>query len=98
MPLRGSRQVLGAVAASALASCAILPERVPAASATPPERYASAQSLDAAGADWPRANWWERYDDPQLSALITEALANSPTLAQAQARVRAAGAELEGAR
>jgi len=87
-----------ALAASALASCAILPERVPAASAAAPEHYASAQTLAATASDWPQANWWEGYNDPQLSALITEALANSPTLAQAQARVRAASADVEGAR
>ena len=86
-----------ALAASALASCAILPERVPAASAAAPEHYASAQTLAATVSDWPQANWWEGYNDPQLSALITEALANSPTLAQAQARVRAASADVEGA-
>ncbi len=97
-PRSGIGQLLAAVAASALASCAIVPERVPAAGAGAPERYATAQTLAAPDADWPRANWWEGYGDPQLSALIAEALANSPTLAQAQARLRAAGADVEGAR
>jgi NodT family efflux transporter outer membrane factor (OMF) lipoprotein len=59
---------------------------------------AAAQSLAAAPAGWPQAAWWEAYGDPQLSVLIAEALANSPTLAQAEARVRAAAASVEGAR
>ncbi len=38
-------------------------------------------------------HWWQALDDPQLSKLIDDALRDSPTLAQAIARVRAAQAE-----
>ena len=41
---------------------------------------------------WPDAVWWETYGDEQLSRLIEEALANSPTLEEAGARVRQADA------
>ena len=34
--------------------------------------------------------WWTSYGDPQLDRLMTQALANSPTLAEALARVRVA--------
>ncbi|MBI3437105.1 MAG: efflux transporter outer membrane subunit, partial [Proteobacteria bacterium] len=99
MPRRGNRQVLTAtLAAAALAACATIPERVPAAQTAAPDHFAAAQTLAAPSADWPQANWWEAYNDPQLTALITEALANAPTLAQAEARVRATSAGLEGAR
>lgn len=98
-PPRGSRQVLAAtVAVAALAACATLPERVPAARATTPDHYAATQALAASPAEWPQANWWQGYNDPQLSTLISEALANSPTLAEAEARVRAASADVQGAR
>jgi NodT family efflux transporter outer membrane factor (OMF) lipoprotein len=98
-PLFGSRQVLAAsLAATALAACATLPERTPAAQTATPDHFATAQSLVASPADWPQSNWWEGYNDPQLTTLISEALANSPTLAQAEARVRAATAGVEGAR
>jgi NodT family efflux transporter outer membrane factor (OMF) lipoprotein len=98
-PRGGIRQVLtAAAAAAALAACATVPERVPAARAATADHFAAAQSLTAAQADWPQANWWEAYNDPQLTTLITEALANSPTLAQAEARVRAASAGIESAR
>lgn len=43
--------------------------------------------------DWPQLNWWKKLDDPQLSELITEALANSPDLAAADARAREAFAQ-----
>lgn len=46
----------------------------------------------AAGDVWPDAAWWQGYADPQLTLLVEEALANSPTLEEAAARVRRADA------
>jgi NodT family efflux transporter outer membrane factor (OMF) lipoprotein len=56
------------------------------------------RSLNATVGEWPATNWWESYRDAQLSALVDEALANSPQLADAAARIAAASAELEDAR
>jgi NodT family efflux transporter outer membrane factor (OMF) lipoprotein len=39
---------------------------------------------------WPADGWWRSYRDAQLDALVDEALAGSPSLATAQARLRAA--------
>ena len=39
---------------------------------------------------WPADGWWRSYGDPQLDALVGEALTGSPSLATAQARLRAA--------
>ena len=39
------------------------------------------------------ASWWKRFDDPVLDQLIQEAVAGSPTLRQAEARVRLARAQ-----
>ncbi len=41
---------------------------------------------------WPAEGWWQHYGDEQLDALVNEALAGSPSLATAQARLRAAQA------
>jgi NodT family efflux transporter outer membrane factor (OMF) lipoprotein len=41
---------------------------------------------------WPDDNWWHGYGDPQLDALMGEALAGSPSLQVAQARLREAQA------
>jgi NodT family efflux transporter outer membrane factor (OMF) lipoprotein len=62
-----------------------------------PDQLASAQSFAGTEAPWPNSDWWSAYNDPQLTALISEALQNSPTLAEAQARMRAANAVLQGA-
>ncbi|WP_109126567.1 efflux transporter outer membrane subunit [Dyella sp. C11] len=43
-------------------------------------------------AAWPAQDWWVGYGDPQLTALIEEALKNNPSLDQAQARARQAQA------
>ncbi|KQN06461.1 efflux transporter outer membrane subunit [Sphingomonas sp. Leaf25] len=40
------------------------------------------------------ARWWEALSDPLLTRLIDEALADSPTVAQASARIREAEAQL----
>jgi NodT family efflux transporter outer membrane factor (OMF) lipoprotein len=41
--------------------------------------------------DWPAASWWSIFNDPKLDTLITQALADNPSLRAAEARVRAAG-------
>ena len=40
------------------------------------------------------AQWWELFQSPQLNSMVRDALANSPTLAQATARLRQAQEEL----
>ena len=67
-----------------------------AARALPPEGLAANRTLATAhveAAAWPTDTWWNAYADPQLDALIQEALAGSPSLEIAQARLRAAQAE-----
>lgn len=52
----------------------------------------------AENAAWPTDRWWEGFSDPQLSSLINEGLENSPDLAAASARLRAADAVAREAR
>ena len=83
---------LGLLAATALSACATLPPAASGRLAKAPQTYATAQSFAGASRDWPADAWWTAYGDPQLDSLMTEALAGSPTLAAAQARVRKAEA------
>lgn len=80
------------LATSLLTACAAVPKLPPAQVARSPESYAAARSLAAPTADWPADRWWSAYGDPQLDALIDEALQGSPDLASAEARVRKAQA------
>lgn len=78
------------LAATALSACATLPQPSPARIAKAPASYASAQAIAGPARDWPADTWWTAYGDAQLNGLMTEALAGSPTLALAEARVRKA--------
>ncbi|HEY2750614.1 efflux transporter outer membrane subunit [Phenylobacterium sp.] len=82
--------VAGLLAATALSACASLPAQTPARVAKATQTYAVAQSVAGASRDWPAEAWWTAYGDAQLNGLMQEALAGSPTLAAAQARVRKA--------
>jgi NodT family efflux transporter outer membrane factor (OMF) lipoprotein len=90
---------LAAVSAAALAlslSACAAPDLGPRPQLRAPAELASARSLEAQSgiADWPSDRWWTAYNDPQLDALVTEALATSPDVAAAAARIRQArGAE-----
>ena len=48
--------------------------------------------IQAEATAWPGRDWWKAYADPQLDALIDQALAGSPTLAIARARIEQADA------
>jgi len=80
------------LAALLTSACATMPDAAPARVAKAPEAYATAQTLTAANTAWPVDAWWKAYGDAQLDALVDEALNGSPTLAQAQARLRRAQA------
>lgn len=41
-------------------------------------------------ADWPSPTWWEMFGDPQLVTCIQQAIENSPSIPNAQARLNAA--------
>lgn len=86
------------LAATALSACATLPPDAPARVAKAPASYAAAQSLAAPDRDWPADAWWTAYGDAQLNTLVSEALAGSPTLAAAEARIRKAQASEEHSR
>lgn len=57
----------------------------------------SSEATDSPATSWPGETWWQGYGDTQLSALIEEALAGSPTLAMAEARARKAAAFAQSA-
>ncbi len=88
---RLARGVLSATLAACLTACAGLPPRLP-----PPPALAQSAPVQglpsAADAAWPGDRWWQGFADPQLDGLITQALARSPSLAAARARVRGAEA------
>lgn len=78
-----------------LAGCASSGGLHPDGKLLDPSALKTQRSLDQAGlspAAWPAQAWWSGLGDPQLDALISEALAGNPGLAAADARARAAQA------
>lgn len=84
------RSALAAIVVAALAACATLPEPHTLPQPKPAGQYAAGESFAAPAASWPAETWWQGYHDAQLDALIAEALAGSPTMAVARARLERA--------
>ncbi|GFZ98567.1 efflux transporter outer membrane subunit [Dyella caseinilytica] len=70
-----------------LAGC-VIPAKLPHPALRDDVPLAGLQVPTRAG--WPAADWWRVYNDPQLDALITLAMKQSPDLAQAHSRVQTA--------
>ncbi|HDR9103325.1 TPA: efflux transporter outer membrane subunit [Burkholderia vietnamiensis] len=82
-----------ALGVAGLAGCAQLPDLPQPATLKPPAAFNTAASLPASDKEaWPSDNWWTNYGDPQLNALIDDALKDSPGMAIASARLAQAQA------
>lgn len=92
-PIQQAAILLGASAL--LAGCAAMPDLGPKPALRDPATLGAAPSAPVGS--WPGDGWWKDYGDPQLSALIEEALTGSPTLAMADARARKAAAYAQSA-
>lgn len=80
---------LGLVLSFFVLSCAIPPPK------NAPPKLATLSTRDFAQqgqAPWPTEKWWQQFADTQLEALIEQALANSPNMQIAQARIQQAHA------
>jgi NodT family efflux transporter outer membrane factor (OMF) lipoprotein len=90
---------LAALVLLALAGCASFGDSRTHSTLRDPATLEAARTLEAnaASAAWPTGDWWKSFGDTQLDSLEDEAMAASPTLAAAQARVRKAQALAEEA-
>lgn len=55
---------------------------------------ATLATIPRSAAAWPAHGWWNALGDPHLDELVKEALQDNPDLAMAQARARAADAQI----
>jgi NodT family efflux transporter outer membrane factor (OMF) lipoprotein len=100
-PLRRARQplqsvfaVAALVTALALAGCASTHGLAPSTHPLDANRLATSHTLAGlSDAAFPTQDWWTAFGDPQLDALIAEALTGTPGLDAADARVRQAQAQ-----
>ena len=86
------RHAIMAALSFALAACANLSGIGPHAQRLDAGALDGGSALRAAAADaaWPSQSWWQAYGDPQLDALVVQALAGNPSLRSARARVELA--------
>ncbi|MBE0623857.1 MAG: efflux transporter outer membrane subunit, partial [Burkholderiales bacterium] len=88
--MRPGAAIAPMISALLAAGCAsfdgLAPKAVPAAATGLAASAALAQAKPPAAA-WPAAHWWQRFGDPQLDTLIAEALAGSPGMGAARARI-----------
>jgi NodT family efflux transporter outer membrane factor (OMF) lipoprotein len=78
-----------------LTACATPPDLGARPALVEPGAFETTQSFAAPAAEWPADRWWQAYGDAQLTALIEEALADSPTLEAVAARLRRAQADAQ---
>ncbi|GAC1620089.1 MAG: efflux transporter outer membrane subunit [Nevskia sp.] len=85
------RRAAAAVLVLALSGCATIPELAPAAKPVDAPALNAGSALQASrDAAWPEQAWWQAYGDPQLDALVADAVAGNPGLRGAQARIEQA--------
>jgi len=73
-----------------LAGCADMGGITPNSKLRDPNTLAAGKDIEGANlsnAHWPTAKWWQAYGDSQLDAMIGKALAGSPNLRLAAARI-----------
>ena len=75
--------------------CALIHNDTPSHAQIAPEQIRLADDIHLARDGWPDAQWWTRYGDPQLNALVERALSGSPSIAMAKARVAQARSQTE---
>ncbi|MFC5527789.1 efflux transporter outer membrane subunit [Rhodanobacter ginsengisoli] len=86
-----------AVLTLVLGGCASSGGLQPDGTLTDPSTLRAGHSLagaQGAATAWPATDWWSGLGDPQLDALMSEALRNNPGLAVADARARGAQAQV----
>jgi NodT family efflux transporter outer membrane factor (OMF) lipoprotein len=82
--------IAAAIAALSLAGCVNFAGIKSDKQIEPPAKFETKQSLPAEGGQWPAMDWANQFGDPQLAALIGEALKANPTIDQARARIEKA--------
>lgn len=89
---------LTAMAAAVLAGCAAFGDSQSTQTMTQPGQLASASTLPAQHGQWPSQDWVDQFHDPQLRALVDEAVHDNPNLQAAFARVEASRAMAQATR
>ncbi|SAK70361.1 RND efflux system outer membrane lipoprotein [Caballeronia catudaia] len=97
-PSRAKSAAAAVIAAFVMAGCANYSGISSDKQIASTDNFESTQSVPAQGGQWPTLDWARQFGDPQLPQLIDEALADNPSIAQAQARIAKASSYIESSR
>ncbi|SAK76972.1 RND efflux system outer membrane lipoprotein [Caballeronia hypogeia] len=97
-PRRATSAVAAAAVAFAFAGCANYSGISSDKQIAAPDKFEATQSVPGQGGQWPSLDWAKQFGDPQLPQLIDEALADNPSIAQAQARIAKASSYIDTSR
>lgn len=92
------RRISALMLMTGLCGCVSVPDLGPRSEPAQPSAFAASRSLAGSSQEWPNDDWWRSFGDAQLNTLVSEALQDSPSIEQAAARTRMAGAQVELAR
>jgi len=84
------RMVWCLVAPAVLMACSVPVRQDPVREMRDPVRAGASAASSTSAIEWPDARWWAGWAPPELEALIDRALAESPTIGVAQARLKQA--------
>ena len=93
--LTRGRTLLATGMAGLLVACAQTGGVQPQSRLTEPAQLDRSGAIASASRDveWPQTDWWTRWNDPQLDALVRQSVAQHPNLKVAQARLADAQAQ-----
>lgn len=95
--IRWARHTLTVVALASLTACANFSGIFSQAKPIAPQAVGLSQEAIPAASPALDAQWWKTFGDSQLNTLVDQALANSPSLRVAQARLQRVQAVIESA-
>lgn len=70
-----------------MGGCALMRDDMAPLPKLPVEQIRLPEDIKLAREGWPQAQWWHRYGDAQLDAMVARGLKDSPAMAVARARV-----------
>lgn len=86
-PAAGTHWLAAALLLLSLSGCALMRKDTVPLAKLPVEQIRLADDIKLAKDGWPQAQWWRRYQDAQLDALVTKGLRDAPALAVVRTRV-----------
>lgn len=79
--------IVGALAAASLTGCALIHHDTAPDAQIGADQVRVADDIPVGNANWPSAQWWTRFNDPQLDTLIERAIQSAPSMQMARTRV-----------